>query len=93
MNIWYKIEHRYNCSVIPVEVLKETEHTVTYINTRWDKDGHEERAHKRTSDHSFCRTLDGAKEKAFAFIDRRITQSERAIAKAKEQRAEIEKLK
>ena len=88
--IWYKVDHYYNCTITPVEVIKETEKTVLYINTRWNKDGLEERAGKSTTDHSFFKTLDEAKEKANRWLDRVVLNAERKIVNANAERNIIE---
>ena len=87
---WYKVDHYWKFKVTPVDVVKETEKTVVYINKEWVKAGVEERAGKRTSDHSFCKTLTEAQDVAFSYIDRTIHQAKIKIKKAEDEWAVIQ---
>ena len=88
--IWYKVDHYWKFKVTHVDVVKETEKTVVYINKEWVKSGVEERASKRTSDHSFCKTLIEAQDISFSHIDRTINQAKIKIKKAEDDWAIIE---
>ena len=65
---WYKVDTWIQVTITPVEVIKETEKMVLYINKRRNKDGHEERGAKRAEDHAFFKTLDQAQDYAIGVL-------------------------
>jgi len=87
---WYKVRHDWNCYITPVQVIKETEKTVQYINKRWEEAGVVERAGKCTHDHSFFKTLDEAKDRAFRHLSGVVHQAEMKIQRANDERKVIE---
>lgn len=76
---WRAATSSYRSGVSTFAVLKETDHTVLFLDTRWREEGSEQRQKKVSDDYSWFKTRDEAYECAIQHCRRRRDMTQRTL--------------